>query len=566
MTKKAIKKRIRKTRKTVKRGLRHQIVINPNASVRSNIIPQSQNQNSNSARSQMMANLQNPFLPIALSQTPQNVNLDAVHNMRNQNDLRQQQINDTRREKQDELARKKNLDEQERNLKKATKAAETRYKEEKEKREMAEREIERQQELAEKSKQETERYAKALADLKKTQYKGDIDLLKDQNATIQAQLAEAKMLTIERQHEIEANEQMRIKSSLQRELEKVQHENETLQKVLNSEDFKNANERRAAVQLELERARYENELLKAQNEAKAQYERERLKRMTALTPEQYRALDEQYMASINGLYQQQLLEEEGQRPGLRAKARFERLREAEIEQQRKTVDEEIKAQELGAYQTVVGPKPEITKTHKESIVKNAKKKLQAKEREKEIKRREELQATEEQKAALDAELEYLNSEEHKKQIKRNTDLKIQTLQNQRRAEDIEQASEQTRKMVESQAAFEVQRQMYPGNFSPNRKLAIVNNLQADIAKQVEDHNNQRININYKIDALRNSIGEDRFQQFLEENKDKYDGISGININQIPPELLTQFYSDLKSYANSKSITPSNTITVEDLDF
>ncbi|KAH0786999.1 hypothetical protein GPJ56_008997 [Histomonas meleagridis] len=177
--------------------------------------------------------------------------------MRNQNDVRQQQINDTRREKQDELARKKNLDEQERNMKKATKAAEAKYNEEKQKREMAEREIERQHELANKAQQETERYAKALAELKKTQYRGDIDLLKDQNATIQAQLAEAKMLTIERQHEIEANEQMRIKSSLQRELEKVKNENETLQKVLKSEDYKNANEMRAQTQYELERARYE---------------------------------------------------------------------------------------------------------------------------------------------------------------------------------------------------------------------------------------------------------------------------------------------------------------------
>ncbi|KAH0786069.1 hypothetical protein GPJ56_010044 [Histomonas meleagridis] len=114
----------------------------------------------------MMANLQNPFLPVALSQTPQNINLDAIHNMRNQNDVRQQQINDTRREKQDELARKKNLDEQERNMKKATKAAEAKYNEEKQKREMAEREIERQHELANKAQQETERYAKALAELK----------------------------------------------------------------------------------------------------------------------------------------------------------------------------------------------------------------------------------------------------------------------------------------------------------------------------------------------------------------------------------------------------------------
>ncbi|KAH0789384.1 hypothetical protein GPJ56_006699 [Histomonas meleagridis] len=196
--------------------------------------------------------------------------------------------------------------------------------------------------------------------------------------------------------------------------------------------------------------------------------------MTSLTPEQYQALDSQYITSINGLYQQQLAEEEKQRPGLRARARFERLKEAEIEQQRKTVDEEIKAQELGAYQTAVGPKPEISKTHKESIVKNAKKKVQTKEREKEIKRREELQATEENKIALDAELEYLNSEEHKAQIQKNTNLKIATLQNQRRAQDVELANEYTKKAMESQAQIEIQQQMFSGNLSPTRKLAITN--------------------------------------------------------------------------------------------
>ncbi|KAH0803309.1 uncharacterized protein GO595_003892 [Histomonas meleagridis] len=171
----------------------------------------------------------------------------------------------------------------------------------------------------------------------------------------QAQLAEAKMIIIERQHEIDTNEQMRIKSSLQRELERVKNENETLQKVLKSEDYKNANEKRAQTQYELKKARYENELLKAQNEAKIKCEQERIKRMTSLTLEQYQALDTQYITSIKGLYQQQLIEEEKQRTGLRVRARFERSKEAEIEQQRKTVDEEIKAQELGAYQTAVGP-------------------------------------------------------------------------------------------------------------------------------------------------------------------------------------------------------------------
>ncbi|KAH0792144.1 hypothetical protein GPJ56_003943 [Histomonas meleagridis] len=356
-----------------------------------------------------------------------------------------------------------------------------------------------------------------------------------------------------------------LKNSLQRELEKVKNENETLQKVLKSEDYKNANEMRAQTQYELERARYENELLKAQNEAKIKFEQERIKRITALTPEQYQALDSQYITSINGLYQQQLAEEEKQRPGLRARARFERLKEAEIEQQRKTVDEEIKAQELGAYQTAVGPKPEISKTHKESIVKNAKKKVQTKEREKEIKRREELQATEENKIALDAELEYLNSAEHKAQIQKNTNLKIATLQNQRRAQDAELANEYTKKAMESQAQIEIQQQMFSGNLSPTRKLAITNQLQADIAQQVVNQNNQRIQLEYNIDALINSIGDDRFNQFLAENQHKYAGFTRTNKSQLAPDLLLQFYNDLRTFSNRRLLPLTNTVTIEDLD-
>ena len=213
MAKKAIKKRIRKTRKTVKRGLRHQIVINPNASVRSNIIPQPQNQNSGSARSQMMANLQNPFLPIALSQTPPNVNLDAVHNMRNQNDLRQQQINDTKREKDDELARKKYLDEQERKMKKATKDAEAKYNEEKKQREIMEKHIEEQEKQlrrAEQEREEANRLTDTYREMTK-KYSGlkntfDLNELKNKRDFMKASIAEMEFNIQQQEAEIEQSQ------------------------------------------------------------------------------------------------------------------------------------------------------------------------------------------------------------------------------------------------------------------------------------------------------------------------------------------------------------------------
>ena len=56
MTKNSIKRKKKKNKKTVKRNVRHKIVsqiptINPNASVRSNLIPTSNNNSSGSARS-----------------------------------------------------------------------------------------------------------------------------------------------------------------------------------------------------------------------------------------------------------------------------------------------------------------------------------------------------------------------------------------------------------------------------------------------------------------------------------------------------------------------------------
>ncbi|KAH0790309.1 hypothetical protein GPJ56_005882 [Histomonas meleagridis] len=228
MTKKSIKRRIRKNKKTVKRSVRHKIVsqistINPNASltrgsnltrfgVRSNIMPTSNNNSSGSARSQMLANM-NSLLPIASSQTSQNINLDAIHNMRNQNDLRQQQINDTKREKDDELARKKYLDEQEQKMKKATKEVEKKYIEEKKQREIMEKHIEEQEKQLRRAEQEQEEanrltdtyreMTKKYAGLKNT---FDMNELKSKRDFMKATIAEMEFNIQQQQAEIDQSQ------------------------------------------------------------------------------------------------------------------------------------------------------------------------------------------------------------------------------------------------------------------------------------------------------------------------------------------------------------------------
>ena len=272
--------------------------------------------------------------------------------------------------------------------------------------------------------------------------------------------------------------------------------------------------------------------------------------MTALTPQQYEALDKAHIDKIQELYQLQLNEQEQQRAGLRAKARYDRLKELEIEQQRKTVDEEVRAQEMAAYQTAVGPKAEISKTHRESIVKNAKKKVQLKERQKEVERREKLQTTEEEKLALDAELEYLNSAEHKKQLKLNADLKAETLRNQQRAQDVELFNAQTRKLQENQAELYVQQQMYGGNLSPTRRMAITAEMQNAAVEQVIDRNNQRQITIEKLDGLINSTGG-KWNEFLSQNP-KYSNINMYDRNNIPLELVNDLYSDFDNFIDREN--------------
>ena len=201
MVNKSTKRRIRKNRRKVKRGIRHRIInqsINPNLSVRSNVISTNIPQNSNtSVRSKIMQNLQNPLLPIALSQTPPNVNLDAINNMRNQNDARQQQINDYKRAKDDELARKKELDKDEDKLKKDVKEAEKKYEEEKEQRIFMEKQNEEKEKLLKKAEKEreeantlSEKLLKMNMELTKRENTYDLDNLRNQRDTLKVAIAE----------------------------------------------------------------------------------------------------------------------------------------------------------------------------------------------------------------------------------------------------------------------------------------------------------------------------------------------------------------------------------------
>ena len=232
MVNKSTKRRIRKNRRKVKRGIRHRIInqsINPNLSVRSNVISTNIPQNSNtSVRSKIMQNLQNPLLPIALSQTPPNVNLDAINNMRNQNDVRQQQINDTKRAKDDELARKKHLDEQERKMKKETKEAERKFEEERKQRILMEKQIaekEKQIKKAEEEKEEANRLTETYREMSK-KYAGlkntfDLNEMKGKRDFMKAAIAEMEMNI--QQQEAEIN-----KSKIRKEIDELEAKNKML--------------------------------------------------------------------------------------------------------------------------------------------------------------------------------------------------------------------------------------------------------------------------------------------------------------------------------------------------
>ena len=212
------KRRSRKSNKKIKRSIRHRIIkqsINPNLSIRSNVLNQNQPQTvGNSVRSRIMQNLQNPLLPITFSQTPPNVNLDAINNMRNQNDTRQQQVNDAKRDLADEQTRKKQLDEQQSKTEKELKKLKKANEELAEKNKKTEAELEEANSLSEKLFEMNKKHAQLdnTYNLKELQNKRD---------TLKVAIAEMEYNIQQQQAEIDQNQ-------IRKEIESLTEKNKML--------------------------------------------------------------------------------------------------------------------------------------------------------------------------------------------------------------------------------------------------------------------------------------------------------------------------------------------------
>ena len=226
-----------------------------------------------SARARILAN---SITPIITPPMTSNINWDNVNRMRTDNDNKQQQINDVKSAKLDELERKKKLDKEERDIKRLTKEAEDKYKDEKKRAELAEKELKKQRELAAQYKAENDKYSKSIYELQQTINAGEIDDIKNKNATIQAKIAEAKMLNMNRKHELDKNTEYRKSSELEQELKQINIENEALQKTLDSDEFTKSNQKLMENQRRIDLARYRNELLKKQRDLQFENERNRI--------------------------------------------------------------------------------------------------------------------------------------------------------------------------------------------------------------------------------------------------------------------------------------------------
>ena len=148
-------KRINKRRR--QKIVRHTLPSNSNAMYQSpgDFLKKS-HRSQTSARARILAN---SITPIITPPMTSNINWDNVNRMRTDNDNKQQQINDVKSAKLDELERKKKLDKEERDIKRLTKEAEDKYKDEKKRAELAEKELKKQRELAAQYKAENDKYS-----------------------------------------------------------------------------------------------------------------------------------------------------------------------------------------------------------------------------------------------------------------------------------------------------------------------------------------------------------------------------------------------------------------------
>ncbi len=498
-----------------------------------------------SARARILAN---SITPIITPPMTSNINWDNVNRMRTDNDNKQQQINDVKSAKLDELERKKKLDKEERDIKRLTKEAEDKYKDEKKRAELAEKELKKQRELAAQYKAENDKYSKSIYELQQTINAGEIDDIKNKNATIQAKIAEAKMLNMNRKHELDKNTEYRKSSELEQELKQINIENEALQKTLDSDEFTKSNQKLMENQRRIDLARYRNELLKKQRDLQFENERNRINSLTQLTEADYKNIENEHRDKIKTAYQQQIAENAKMRANKRYIDRNEHLAEIEKQTTNELIDTEIENNKLTEYQLANGPNNEINDKIKENIKKNAQTKSKNKDLELINKQQNEYENKQRELETTQAELDYLNSQEHKKQIDVITDLKKNALINQKNIDAMKAIETANQHKIKTDVERTIQQDILQNRNTAYDLAAAAKQIANETVDQAYSQHEEKIQLNTELYNLRSTYGDDVFAQFL-NNYPVYQKIVERFNNNVSLELidLTTFRNLVKSF-------------------
>ena len=498
-----------------------------------------------SARARILAN---SITPIITPPMTSNINWDNVNRMRTDNDNKQQQINDVKSAKLDELERKKKLDKEERDIKRLTKEAEDKYKDEKKRAELAEKELKKQRELAAQYKAENDKYSKSIYELQQTINAGEIDDIKNKNATIQAKIAEAKMLNMNRKHELDKNTEYRKSSELEQELKQINIENEALQKTLDSDEFTKSNQKLMENQRRIDLARYRNELLKKQRDLQFENERNRINSLTQLTEADYKNIENEHRDKIKTAYQQQIAENAKMRANKRYIDRNEHLAEIEKQTTNELIDTEIENNKLTEYQLANGPNNEINDKIKENIKKNAQTKSKNKDLELINKQQNEYENKQRELETTQAELDYLNSQEHKKQIDVITDLKKNALINQKNIDAMKAIETANQHKIKTDVERTIQQDILQNRNTAYDLAAAAKQIANETVDQAYSQHEEKIQLNTELYNLRSTYGDDVFAQFLNDYPVYQKIVERFN-NNVSLELidLTTFRNLVKSF-------------------
>ena len=498
-----------------------------------------------SARARILAN---SITPIITPPMTSNINWDNVNRMRTDNDNKQQQINDVKSAKLDELERKKKLDKEERDIKRLTKEAEDKYKDEKKRAELAEKELKKQRELAAQYKAENDKYSKSIYELQQTINAGEIDDIKNKNATIQAKIAEAKMLNMNRKHELDKNTEYRKSSELEQELKQINIENEALQKTLDSDEFTKSNQKLMENQRRIDLARYRNELLKKHRDLQFENERNRINSLTQLTEADYKNIENEHRDKIKTAYQQQIAENAKMRANKRYIDRNEHLAEIEKQTTNELIDTEIENNKLTEYQLANGPNNEINDKIKENIKKNAQTKSKNKDLELINKQQNEYENKQRELETTQAELDYLNSQEHKKQIDVITDLKKNALINQKNIDAMKAIETANQHKIKTDVERTIQQDILQNRNTAYDLAAAAKQIANKTVDQAYSQHEEKIQLNTELYNLRSTYGDDVFAQFL-NNYPVYQKIVERFNDNVSLELidLTTFRNLVKSF-------------------